>query len=259
MLLREDSRGLLAIGQASHAWISGQLARAWGNSQFGELEPFEEVVLAAEQHDVGMAAWDLDAALDPDTGLPYSFMEMPLDLHVDLWMAGPRTLVTQSRYAALLVSMHGWRLYARRDLEQLERWEAEVIRGFLDAQQALQEEMLRALRDDPVTAPAADPATVARNSQLIWTWDFMSLVLCLNWAPRTAHDVPTADGAVELEMKPAGSPHRVSVDPWPFSSATLPVHCDARRLEQRYEDERALHQALATARWETLELELVPV
>ncbi len=59
MVLRRDEHGVLAIGQASHAWISGQMARAWGNEQFGPLEPYEEVCLAAEQHDVGMAAWDL--------------------------------------------------------------------------------------------------------------------------------------------------------------------------------------------------------
>ena len=32
MLLREDGGAVLAIGQTSHAWISGQLARAWGNA-----------------------------------------------------------------------------------------------------------------------------------------------------------------------------------------------------------------------------------
>jgi hypothetical protein len=31
MLLREECDALIAIGQASHAWIAGQLARAWGN------------------------------------------------------------------------------------------------------------------------------------------------------------------------------------------------------------------------------------
>src|SRR6185312_9496068 len=62
VLLRTDSRGVLAIGQPSHAWISGQLARIWGNARFGAVEPYEEVCLGAEQHDVGMADWDLAPA-----------------------------------------------------------------------------------------------------------------------------------------------------------------------------------------------------
>src|SRR5437763_3900256 len=119
MLLRRDERGVLAIGQASHAWISGQLAHAWGNERFGAVEPHGEVTLAAEQHDLGMALWDLNPSFNPGTGLPHSFMEMPLEVHVELWGAAPRRLLTQCRYAALLVSMHGTRLYERRDLEAL--------------------------------------------------------------------------------------------------------------------------------------------
>ena len=51
MLLRPDGDSVLCIGQASHAWISGQMARAWAEP----FEPYEDVCLAAEQHDVGMA------------------------------------------------------------------------------------------------------------------------------------------------------------------------------------------------------------
>ena len=119
MLLRNDRGGVLAIGQTSHAWISGQLARAWGNARFPAPEPRDEVCLAAEQHDIGMAQWDLEPTGNPNTGLPYSFMEMPLTEHLGLWSAAPRRLLTQSRYAALLVSMHGARLYARRDQDAL--------------------------------------------------------------------------------------------------------------------------------------------
>src|SRR5437763_8520911 len=109
MLVRRDDHGALLIGQPAHAWISGQLARAWGNEAFGELEPRDPVCLAAEQHDIGMADWDLEAARNPETGLPRSFMEIPIDAHLKMWHTGPRRLLRQSRYAALLTSMHGMR------------------------------------------------------------------------------------------------------------------------------------------------------
>src|SRR3954447_23441591 len=114
MLLRHDEEGVLAIGQASHAWLAGQIARAWGNDVFGSVDPWEEVCLAAEQHDVGMAAWDSEPSFDERTGLPHSFLDMPLEVHLRLWQEGPSRLVSQSAYAAMLVSMHGWRLYSRR-------------------------------------------------------------------------------------------------------------------------------------------------
>src|SRR5579875_1229094 len=42
MLVREDDGGVLAVGQPAHAWLAGQLARAWGNERFGAVEPWEE-------------------------------------------------------------------------------------------------------------------------------------------------------------------------------------------------------------------------
>ncbi len=106
MLVRTDPRRVVLIGQPSHAWISGQLARAWGNEHFGAVEPFEEVCLAAEQHDIGMATWDVEPPRNPESGLPVSFLQMAIRDHIELWTAAPRRLLRQSRYAALLVSLH---------------------------------------------------------------------------------------------------------------------------------------------------------
>jgi uncharacterized protein DUF3891 len=248
MLLREDDRGLLAIGQPSHAWVSGQLARAWGNERFGRLEPLEEVCLAAEQHDVGWAVRDLEPIYNPETSRPRSFMEMPIGIHLGLFTAGPRTLLSQSRYAALLVSMHGHRLYSRRDLSQASPPEAAAIRAFLQDQRGFQEQLMATL--------GADPGEVERNSRLVWTWDYMSLALCLSWAPVTAKRCPTADGHVDLELTLAPDGRRVLVAPWPFPVPELSVRCDGRRLPGRLAGEDELRTAFERAPWESLEFEL---
>lgn len=246
MLLRRDDHGVLAIGQASHAWLSGQLARAWGNARFPRPEPYEELCLAAEQHDVGMAMWDLDPARDPDSGLPYSFMEMPLPVHLSLWSAAPARLLTQSRLAAVLVSMHGSRLYRRRGLDELPDDQAAAVRDYLDDQ--------RRFRD--TLGAGIDERTLERASQLVWTWDFLSLAICLDWSGRTAREVPTVDGAVDVEITSVGE-RRVRLEPWPLEADGLTVRCEARRLGGRYETDEALRAALSSASWETLEFELV--
>ena len=246
MLLREDADGVLAIGQASHAWISGQLARAWGNARFPRPEPYEEVCLAAEQHDVGMAMWDLDPPREPDSGLPYSFLEMPFPTHLDLWRAAPRRLVTQSRYAALLVSMHGLRLYSRRNLDELPDEQAAAIRDYLEAQRRFQDELGAGL----------DRRVLELGSQLVWTWDALSLALCLGWELRACSDVPTVDGAVDIEITRVGE-RRIRLEPWPFEGDGVRVRCEARRLEGRYETDEALRAALSPASWETVEFELL--
>ena len=256
VLIREDDCGLLAIGQQSHAWLSGQLARAWGNEQFGRVEPREEVCLAADQHDVGWGSWDQEPLWHPQTGRPRSFMEMPLDAHLDLFTEGPRRLVSQSRHVALLASMHGWRLYARRDLNSLPAEDARAIERFLAEQRDFQAELIDSLRADPFAAADVDDGRLERNSLLIWTWDYLSLALCLDWAPATAKSAPTATRSIDLNLiyDPDRGVHRL--DPWPFSAAAITVHCEGRRLPSRLDTERELREAFADAPWETLSLRL---
>src|SRR3954454_6943364 len=123
MLLRPDGDAVICIGQPAHAFVSGQLAAAWQPRP----EPFAEVVLAATQHDAGMADWDAAPELNPDTGLPQSFMEMELATHLRLWSHAPYRGLPQSRYAAVLVSIHGTALYEmrKRRTPEIERYLAE--------------------------------------------------------------------------------------------------------------------------------------
>src|SRR5262245_1577286 len=134
MLIRREPDRVIAIGQPAHARISGQLAAAWGNERFGELTPRDEVLLAASQHDIGWPAWDDEPELNPESGLPYTFVELPLSTHLRLWTQAPRFALTQSRYVALLVSMHGTALYEMRDLDALAGDDAQRVRTYLDEQ-----------------------------------------------------------------------------------------------------------------------------
>ena len=229
MLLREDADGVVCIGQPAHAWLSGQLARAWA----APVEPWEEVCLAAEQHDIGMADWDAEPELNPDTGLPRSFMEMPLATHLRLWRAAPAKMLPQSRYAALLVSMHGAALYEMRDLARLSDADAAAVRGYLTEQRSLQADLVESLR--------ADADEVARNQRLIWIWDFLSLGLCLGWEGRSVDGVTL---------------HGRTLDPWPFREARVTLRTEGRRLRGTFREETEMRAALATAPWVELRFEL---
>jgi hypothetical protein len=268
VVLRHDPRGVLAIGQPAHAWLCGQLARAWGNERFGDVHPLEEVALGAEQHDVGMAELDLDPPLDPETGLPRSFMDLELEVHLELWRRGPARLVSQSPYAALLAAIHGRRLYERRDLGRMPPERARRIRAFLEESRAFEDSLLGALRHDPLTESQATPQLVSRNSQLVWTWDLVSLALLLDWAPLRLEAVPAAGGAepqlqpeVELELTALsgrGDVARFSLEPWPFAAPEVPLRCDGRRLTQRFSSQEELREGFERAPWESVRFELVP-
>jgi uncharacterized protein DUF3891 len=215
MLIREEpDGGFLAIGQASHAWISGQLARAWGNEQFGGVEPWEEVCLGAEQHDVGWTEWDLDPVIDSETGRPHTFISLPLPEKLDLWSRAARKVVSQSRYAALLVSMHGTAIFGRFGPDDPDG--KRLVEEFIDEQRRLQARL----------GEGFDPDQVRRNQKLVFAWDYISLALCLDWAPAKVKDVPSADGEpLTLELTEEGE-----LEPWPFRDDLVELRADARRI-----------------------------
>jgi len=222
MLVRDDG---VVIGQASHAWVSGQIASAWA----APIPYREHLILAAIQHDVGMAEWDRRPTLDAGTGLPTSFMKMPLETHLELWTAAPRTLVTQSHIAATAVSLHGTKLYERRDLSRLEPAQQDAVRAFLSGQEALR----RAL---------GDIDHQPQIQELMFTWDWLSLGLCLGWAPSTFGD------ALTLEEH--------TVAPWPFADDEVTFVCEGKRLARRATTEAELHELLDRAPAEELRFTL---
>jgi Protein of unknown function (DUF3891) len=244
VLLRREPDRLLAIGQPAHARISGQLAAAWGNERFVAPAPREEVVLAASQHDIGMAAWDAEPDFNPDTGLPYSFVEMPLATHCALWTRAPSLALSQSRYVALLVSMHGTALYEMRDVGALSAADADRVRSYLEGQRAFQAQLRASL--------GAPDDEVARNQRLLWAWDHLSLAVLLGWAPTTARPVPTVDGRADLTLGPG-----LVLDPWPFAADAVDLSCDARVLDGPYADEAAMRQGLRDASWVRLDFRLL--
>lgn len=262
MVIRRDAGGALAVGQPAHAWLCGQFARAWGSERFGPVLPLDDVVLGAEQHDLGWQNLDLAPPLDPSTGLPENFTEVPLAVSTELWRSGPVRLVPQSRYAALLATMHGRRLYERIDLSRRGTEEVAAVSALLTESAAREAELHAALREDSVLAPYADAVRIAHNSGLLWAWDGLSLALLLDWAPHTLRAVPADGGAVDIDLRAvperAGMP-TLSLSPWPFADpAGLVVRTEGRRLTSPVTSEAALHAALAAAPWETVRFALVP-
>jgi hypothetical protein len=238
VLLRPVEDGTtIAIGQASHAWVSGQLARAWGNERFPAPEPSEEVCLAAEQHDAGWTDWDLRPSLNPATGLPHTFIELPVSAHIELWTGAPAKLVTQSRYAALLTSMHGTTLQTRRDLDRLEPAGRALVERYLDTQRTLQQDLIELL--------GADREQLERNRRLLWAWDGISLALCLGWQT-LMNEVPAASGDAELALELTGT-DLFTLDPWPFEQHELELRCEGRRLDGPFESDAAIGEALDRA------------
>ena len=234
------------IGQPAHAWVSGQLARAWAEP----FAPREEVCLAAEQHDIAWIGWERSPERDPETGLPYTFSALPRLRRLELWSGAAGLLLPQSRYAALLVSLHGTLLVERfppGGNEDVQR----ALADYLERERDFQARVLDSLRGDPRYGPHTTPEAVERNRELVFTRDGLSLALLhgVTGEKSAAGHVLTAAG---------GDPARLTVLPWPFREDAVTVVCEGRLLQETYADERELRRGLAKAPWITIETRLEP-
>lgn len=260
MLYRQEKQGTIAITQPMHAWVSGQLARAWGNKHFGKVAPLEEVCLGAEQHDIGHTMWEQAPTLNPQTGLPYSFLEMPRQLHVQLWSEAARLVLPQGRYAALLVSLHGTRLYQRYDEANDLPENASAVQRYLEQERTFQEELLASLRSDSHYAPYATEEVVARNRQLVGIWDALSLAICFGRTyTQSWEQVPTASGTMTVMLSARDDdPTTLFLTPWPFHRQSVMLVYEGRYLTETFSDEATMRHALSHAPWVALQTALYP-
>lgn len=261
MIIRGVPHDPIAITQPTHAWVSGQLARAWGNERFGPVEPWEEVCLGAEQHDLGWTDWERRPTLHPTTRLPSRFFELPTGEHVAIWRNASQRMLTQSRYAALLVSLHISTLYEGHNYVNDSLAEVRAARDFLAQEHAFQDVLLAGLRTDPRYAGHATPDAVRRNQWLIAVWDVLSLLLGTGKPVDTViDDVPTMAESVTLAVTPLSTTgDQWAISPWPFRDPTVSLRYEGRQVPRvPIEDESAWQIAYAAAPWVSVDVTLSP-
>jgi hypothetical protein len=260
MLHRKHSGELICITQPTHAWVAGQLARAWGNDHFGSFAPWEEVCLATLQHDIGWHRWEGAPTLNSTTGYPYSFTELPTAVSVDIWTRVKEVVTPLGRYPTLLISLHGTGLFQRYTSWQRSTEAIQLVEQYLSQEEVFQQHLVNVLQSDPHYECYANPTALARNRQLVATWDTLSLMLCMGvHEPRQVEQVPTATGETNLVLAPIdANPTRITVAPWAFRSDSVTLVFEGRVLRQSFVSEEAMREALRTADWVTIMTTLTP-
>jgi hypothetical protein len=248
MLHRFTKQGLICITQPNHAWLSGQLAQVWGNEDFGDFAPKKEVCLGAALHDIGWLFWEQAPTLNPQTGYPHKFMELPTREHVNIWSGARQLASPLSKYVALLVSLHGTGLYERFTSWQNSPTSSQIVEDFLEREYAFQEQVIGLLKNDQHYGAYTKPEVVSRNRKLIVIWDALSIILCqeLTSEAHVSH-VPTIDGetTVKLTLKEVKDNHyQVIVSPWPFKYSQVELVHEGRLLQETFSDEKAMREAL---------------
>lgn len=243
----------ILISQVEHARLAGALAERWGRQGVAALEPRSELLNAIFHHDDGWANWERSPGLDPESGRPLQFTEMPLVESLAIW---EDSIASASHFGALagyVVSAHFCHLLRRFSA----RWQGvaamtAMAQDFLGRQTQQQSQWSA---DWGRQAAASEPAVVLANAlRFLQLFDSLSLWLCCSETPEPEEfETP---GGPKIAVQSAG-PGRVAVDPWPFQPDSLQLSAVARSVPAiRYDAPADL--ATAPAQPATLNWQLLP-
>jgi len=243
------SHDFLAISQPAHSWISGQIARTWGNKVFSGFQPFEQMCYAAAQHDVGFLAWECAPTLNQATGLPQTFEELPEPMHFEIWRTGIFQLRPVCLYASLVVSLHFCNLCERFHEVSIDE-DQSGPGAFLKEQREYQKVARGLLRGDPLLEDALEDHVLSYHRDLIATWDLFSLQLCRGRS--NEFNLPRVrmreGGKSDVLVRKIDSSNNIwEVEPWPFNVQSLTVISEGKAIPRRFDELNTMRAALRDA------------
>ncbi|MBI84732.1 MAG: hypothetical protein CMJ81_16180 [Planctomycetaceae bacterium] len=201
----------LLVPQVEHASLAWALARAWGLLPFVESTSRNTLVQTIRRHDDGWADWDQQPQVDPQTGKPRAFTEMPLQAAHDIWTRSIDSCRDLGPLAQFLVAAHFIALRRHGDSSA----SAEAIR-FVDKFERRCQEWLLEWQSLEPTQNTLDAAR--RALRFLQMFDEMSLWFCC--ADRN-DDKPFQDpDGQTFVYRPVGSSH-VTCSPWPFRKSQI--------------------------------------
>jgi len=159
MIVREKDGEFILVKQHDHGQLAGRIASHWRDRP----APYESTLLAIHNHDLGWQLLDQSVKLNPFTGKPYSFIDLPVEERLPAYTWGIDQVEEVDPYAACLCSRH-YVSFVKGD---------EKARSFVERERE---------RDARLTAQMDDRArqALAENLELLQTCDRLSLFLCLN-------------------------------------------------------------------------------
>jgi hypothetical protein len=234
MLFRTENSHFIAISQLAHAWIAGQLLRAW------DEKLSEPLLLAAEQHDLGWIDWEAAPSFDASTGRPHLFRDVGAATHGPMWAKGvERAAAAWGDHVALLISRHGALIYRRYALRhQSAPADAASVAHYLETQAVRQEAWARRLGFDEVQ--------LTKESGLVAFVDALSLGLCGELRAPLELEAPDRSGSLQkLRLtERAERSYDFVLSPWPFRERVLMLEGEGRALPTtgRFDDESSMRR-----------------
>jgi len=242
MIVQDQGNQFILVRQTDHAMLAGFFARHWGNRLFPAPKPFQSFCLAASEHDNGWTEWEIHPQVDPVTFVPYSYVSIPTEEHMELYRHGIERVVKEDRYAGLLVSMHCADLYDRTratmpgfSAKYIKANESQLVSDFVQRLRLQQLRLKVDLRGDPASKEFADEKVLQANLKRLEALDCLSLYFAQ--APlgeRMIEGVPVDDASSEVDWELSSEGENcATLSPYPFDRNPLEISLLARRVPKR--------------------------
>lgn len=238
--------------QIDHSRVAGYLAAHWGNDDFARLEPYEAMVLAAQEHDNGWWSWEVAPTIAAD-GSAQDYIGSVRHLGGTTWLdmarEGVGRLAEIDPYAALLAQMHAEGLLTQgKGLLPRMRDQSDYpgVTEFLAEGEAIRTRLVAEVARDPRRARYVEPDAIWTNFKCLEVFDQLSQYLCNRYpfdndargegltSDLSGVPVPVRPGEADTSMLVTVlDESRAVVDPYPFGVAPLKVSFPARLLPNR--------------------------
>jgi hypothetical protein len=223
---------LLAITQNDHACFAAELLALFRIDGLPDLPHRRELLFATREHDNGWRETDAAPSCDAE-GRPHDFLTLPIDRRQELWCRGVERFRSAEPRAATLILAHAINLHREREEEGF----PELVTAWREQQGELFEEQ------------GIDGEEIAEEYRWLDLADQLSLALSSRWQ--------RSFESYGFHVEVGGD--RLTLDPFPLAGATrFEISC--RRIPRRdYRGDGDLAVELASARWQSLSVRVVPV
>jgi len=217
------------IPQADHAHLASALATHWLYGPRPVAQP--ALITATFHHDDGWSDWETEPDVDPDSGCPLDFTEMPTEASLAIWSRSIRQAAPRGQLVAWLVAQHFMALLAVSSAAGSPSGEAWLGEHHAQCEQWLVSWIKQDERHHT-------PEIARRTLGYLQMFDALSLWFCQS-DTCVAHRAGLRDGVPVVFEPPAGG--RVVVRPWPFAGPHLEVEVRGRWVvADHYADRRSL-------------------
>jgi hypothetical protein len=250
MIRREQNEGWILITQHDHAKLSGQVIAYWGNNEFAEPEPFDEVLFAIREHDSGWKEWDSLPKINPETGYPANFVEMSSQDQCGIWSRCYKSHSSTHPYASSLIAFH----FSRFNQSNIRKDPNNELA------KSLQNDIMRFVAekldiDVSNISVKKVPDEIRTNLKLLQIGDIISLTLCNGWRSIEITEVPLDYSGSETTLKMESQDgFNYTIAPYPFCDSSLKFSIKGKKLDRKtFSDDEEFRERLSNSNYETLD------